>query len=124
MSDAVQITERHLGKIQIFLKPGDQIRGSSFLAHFKPKQLYRELINLAKQDGLMNASVYQTHSSFSIYEPIQNSHPELANATLAICIELIDEKPKLEAFCIKHAAYLQGKLVIFKAVEHWIIQQK
>lgn len=113
------IRERPLGKIQIYLKPRDQVKSQGLLARLQPKQLYRELVKYAKADGLLNASVYQTHSSYSLHEPVQMAHVELANHELALCVELIDEKDKLEAFCTKHAALLRGKLIVFKAVEFW-----
>lgn len=115
------IQERTLGKIQIYLKPKDRIKGSTFLQRLQPKQLYRELVRSAKEDGLLNASVYQTHSGFSLNDPVRMAHVELDNSDLALCVELIDEKQKLEAFCTKHAALLKGKLIIFKAVEFWEI---
>lgn len=113
------IQERTLGKIQIYLKPKDQVKAEGFFAKWQPKQLYRELVKYAKIDGLLNASVYQTHSSYSFGEPVRINHVELSNHDLAVCVELIDEKQKLEQFCIKHAALLRGKMIVFKAVEFW-----
>jgi PII-like signaling protein len=70
----------------------------------------------------MNASVYQTHSGYSLHGNISTHHAELDNADLSLCVELIDEKQKLEAFCIKHTALLRGKMIVYKAVEFWEIK--
>lgn len=117
-----EINEKSLGKIQIYLKPGDKVKKSGFLNRLNEKSLYRELIQYAKNDELMNASVYQTHSGYSLYGKVSTSHVELDNADLVFCIELIDEKNKLESFCKKHAELLKGKMIVFKAVEFWEIK--
>jgi len=118
-NNITQITERALGKLQIFIKPKDKLKSETLLERLRPKQVYCELVKNAKAEGLMNASVYQTHSGFSGNDKIWVAHPELDNADLTLCVELIDEKPNLEDFCRKNAALLRGRLIIFKPVEFW-----
>lgn len=113
-----------MGKLQIFIKPKDKLKSMSLMERLRPKQVYRELVKNAKAEGLMNASVYQTHSGFSLNAKIRVAHPELDNSDLAMCVELIDEKPKLEDFCRKNVALLKGRLIIFKAVEFWEINSE
>lgn len=115
------IIERALGKLQIYVKPKDKVEPTGLIHRLHSRQLYRELVKLAKDDQLMNASVYRTHHGYSMHGRIQASHVELENSELTMCIELVDEKPKLEAFCTKHAGLLQDKMIIFKAVEVWQI---
>lgn len=117
-----EIIEKSLGKMQIYLKPKDKIKKAGFMGLLNPKQLYRELVKYAKEDDLMNASVYQTHSGYSLHGKISTAHIELPNSDLTLCLELIDEKQKLEAFCQKHAELLTGKMIVFKAVEFWEIK--
>ncbi|MBF9252249.1 DUF190 domain-containing protein [Pontibacter sp. 172403-2] len=117
-----EIIERALGKLQIYIKPKDKLKGVSLMERLRPKQIYREIVKNAKAEGLMNASVYQTHSGFSLNDKIRVAHPELDNSDLALCVELIDEKPKLEAFCKNNAALLKGRMIVFKAVEFWDIK--
>ncbi len=117
-----EIIEKSLGKIQIYLKPKDKVKRTGFISRFTSKQLYREIIQYAKDDQLMNASVYQTHSGYSFYGKITTAHVELDNADLVLCVELIDEKYKLEAFCKKYVEFLKGKMIVFKAVEFWEIK--
>ena len=121
MSTNVQIEERSLGKIQIFIKPKDKVKSESLMQRLRPKQIYRELVKSAKDEGLLHASVYQSHSGFYLDQPVQVAHVELDNSDLALCVELIDKKQKLEAFCKKNADILNGKLIVYKAVEFWEI---
>ena len=93
------------------------------MQRLRPKQIYSELIKFAKEDKLLHASVYQTHSGFSLNGPIHTIHVELDNSDLSLCVELIDEKQNLEAFCIKHASILYGKMIVFKPVEFWNVKQ-
>jgi len=116
------IVEKALGKIQIYLKPKDKVTGTGLMNRLSPKQLYKEIVQYAKNDHLMNASVYQTHSGYSMHGKISTAHVEMDNADLVLCVELIDEKTKLEEFCIKHAELLKGKMIVFKAVEFWEIK--
>ncbi|GAC1313652.1 MAG: hypothetical protein NVSMB24_37190 [Mucilaginibacter sp.] len=118
----LKIIEKPFGKIKIYLKPKDKIKSTGFIGRLNSKQLYRELIQYAKDDTIMNAAVYQTHSGFSMHGKISTVHVELGNDDLVICVELIDEKLKLEEFCRKHAELLKGKMIVFKAVEFWEIK--
>jgi PII-like signaling protein len=86
-----------------------------------PKNTYRQIIVEAKKDGIMNASVFNTHFGYSNNGKIQQQSLETGNAGLTICIELIDTRPKLEAFFSKHKDMLKGKVVVFKEVEFWDI---
>jgi PII-like signaling protein len=116
------IIEQSLGKIQIYVKPKEKIQATGLLHSLRSRQLYRELVKYAKDDHLMNASVYQTHHGYSLHGKIASHHVELENESLSVCVELIDEKQKLEAFCAKHADLLRGKMIVFKAVEFWEIK--
>jgi len=117
-----EIVEKALGKLQIYLKPKDKLKSTGLMSRLNAKQLYKELVQYAKNDHLMNASVYQTHSGYSMHGKISTAHVEMDNSDLVLCVELIDEKVKLEDFCKKHAELLQGKLIVFKAVEFWEIK--
>ena len=110
-----------MGKIKIYLKPKDKIEGGSFMDKLKPKQIYRELVKAARDDGILSAAVYNTHSSFVLGDKIRTTHVELENNETALCLELIDGKEKLETFCKKHAKLLRDKMIVFKAVEYWEI---
>lgn len=119
-----EIIEKILGKLQIYLKPKDKVKRAGFMNRLTAKSLYKEVVQCAKNDQLMNASVYQTHSGYSMHGKITTAHVELDNADLVLCVELIDEKHKLEDFCKKHAELLKGKMIVFKAVEFWEVKHR
>ena len=116
------IVEQAYGKLQIYIRPKEKIQAENLVHRLQSRQLYRELVKLAKEDHLINASVYQTHHGYSLHGKISSHHVELANEDLCMCVELIDEKPKLEAFCIRHAELLRDKMIVFKPVEFWQIK--
>lgn len=116
------IIEQAFGKLQIYIKPKEKIRAENLMHRLRSRQLYREIVKYAKEDHLINASVYQTHHGYSLHGKISSHHVELANEELSMCIELIDEKEKLEAFCLKHAKLLRDKMIVFKPVEFWQIK--
>ncbi|TZF81720.1 DUF190 domain-containing protein [Pedobacter sp. BS3] len=120
--DKPVIIEKTLGKLQIYVKPMEKIQATGFIHRLKSRQLYRELVKYAKHDHLMNASVYQTHHGYSMHGKINTGNVELANQDLFVCVELIDEKQKLEAFCQKHAGLLKGRMLVFKPVEFWEVK--
>lgn len=116
------IVEQSLGKLQIYVEPRDKIEATGLMNRLRSRQLYRELVKYEKEEDLMSASVYQTQHGYSLRGKIRSSNVEVGNINLSLCVELIDEKHKLEAFCKKHAKVLKGKMIVFKAVEFWEIK--
>lgn len=116
------IIEQAFGKLQIYIQPKEKVQAENLMHRLRSRQLYREIVKYAKEDHLINASVYQTQHGYSLHGKISSRHVELANEELCMCVELIDEKEKLEAFCLKHAGLLKGKMIVFKPVEFWQIK--
>ncbi|MPS73023.1 MAG: hypothetical protein E2590_07690 [Chryseobacterium sp.] len=115
------IKKSSLGKLKIYIEPSHKVKDedASFFRKMFPKSAYRHIVMDAKRDKIMNASVYQTHSGYTRDGSVTNYQLEGDNSALAICIELIDEKEKLERFFQKHHDILKDKIVIFKEVEIW-----
>lgn len=118
----LKIVEKALGKLQIYIKPNEKVEATGLMHSLRSRQLYRELIKYAKEDHLMNASVYQTQHGYTMHGKISSKQVELGGHDLLLCVELIDEKAKLELFCQKHIALLKGKMLVFKPVEFWEIK--
>lgn len=118
-----KVKTHSMGKLRIYITPADKIRHGerSIFRRLFPKSAYVHIIQDAKSEGILNASVYNTHFGFSNGGRIQAFNIETDNSNLAMCIELIDKREKLEGFFIKHKNYLKGKVVIFKEVEFWDI---
>jgi len=84
-----------------------------------PKSAYLHIIAEAKKDGIMKASAFSTHTSYSNEDDIQRFSIEGDNSKLAMCVMLVDEKEKLKTFFHKHKDLLRFKIVIYKEVEFW-----
>ncbi len=108
-----------LGKLKIYLTTGETIKSEKLLHKLFPKNIYRQIIVEAKKEGIMNASVFPTHFGYSNNGKIQEQSLETGNSGLTICVELIDQREKLELFFTKHKDVLKGKVVIYKEVEFW-----
>ena len=114
-----QITSQEMGKIRIYLTPSQKTEAKGLWQKLNAKPLYRAIINAAKKDGLMNASAFMTHYGFSGGGKVQAAGAEMQNPNLSLCVEIIDLKDRLETFCRQHGRMLQGKIIIYKHVEHW-----
>lgn len=119
-----KIKTHSLGKLKIYITPSDKVKHPERSTWQKlfPKTAYIHIIQDAKEEGIMNASVYNTQFGFSNKGKIQAISVEGDNSKLTMCIELIDSREKLEHFFLKHKDHLKGKVVIFKEVEFWDVE--
>ncbi|GGC33835.1 hypothetical protein GCM10011386_27450 [Parapedobacter defluvii] len=119
-----KLKTRALGKIKIYLEPTHKLRHGerSLFRKLFPKSAYLHIISDAKKEGILKASVYQTHSGYSNQGPVQLFSAEGDHSKLTLCVELIDTREKLEAFFLKHTELLRSKVVIYKEVEFWEAQ--
>jgi PII-like signaling protein len=113
-----------LGKLKIYITPADKIRHEKRTAWQKlfPKSAYIHIVQDAKAEGILNATVYNAQIGFSNGEKIQSFNMEGDNSKLTMCVELVDKREKLESFFLKHKDYLKGKVVIYKEVEFWDVE--
>jgi H+/Cl- antiporter ClcA/PII-like signaling protein len=121
MLNGHKITVTEIGKVRIYLAPTEKVKVPGFWARLNAATVYREIIRMAKRDGILNASAYNTHHGFTNGGRVETRDPELGNARLTMCVELIDQKEKLEQFCRNHARLLENKVVIYKHVERWSV---
>jgi len=121
MNNTNNILVKEMGKLSIYITQSEKAAESSLLKKIKAKPLYREIIRAAKEDKIMAASAFNTHYGYSNHEKVQSKFAEGLDRHLALCIELIDSKSKLEAFCKSHVRLLAGKSIVFKPVEYWEI---
>ncbi|HEX5037453.1 MAG TPA: DUF190 domain-containing protein, partial [bacterium] len=120
MTHRHKVVPREIGQVRIYLTPKDR-RNVKGLKRFTTKPLYREIIAAAKKDGIPHAVAHRTHHGYSGRGDVQSEHPEYANPSLNLCVEMIGERDQLEKFCRKHGELLQGKVIVYKHVEHWDI---
>lgn len=119
-----KIRQHSLGKLEIYIAPAHKVQngGKSLFRKLFPKPTYMHLIQEAKKDGIINASAHSTHTSFTTDGKIISFSVEGDNSKLAMCIELVDKREKLEAFFLKHQDSLREKVVIYKNVEFWDVE--
>ena len=116
-----KVKSREIGMIRIYLKPGDRRQARGLKARLTTKPLYKELIETAKQDGLINAVAHHTHYGYSNHGEVEMANSEIRNPSLTMCVELVGPEAQLETFCRKHGDMLKNKVIIYKHVEHWEI---
>ncbi len=118
-----KIKTRKMGKLRIFLKSGETIKSEKLLYRLFPKNKYRKILDEAKNAGIMNAYIYHTHAAFENGGKVAHHTIEGDNSGLTVCLELVDEKEKLEIFFTAHKAMLKNKTVIYKEVEFWSFEE-
>lgn len=118
MSRSHKVVSREIGQVQIYIARGDARPGKGLRALF-PKPLYLELIDLAKTGGLLNATAHPTQYGFTNGAATQSNGGDIQNPQLNMCVELIDHRDKLEAFCSQHAELLRNRVLVYKHLEHW-----
>ena len=117
-----EISTQEMGKIRIYVTPREKTAAEGLWQKLNAKPLYRTLINAAKKDGLRNAAAFMTHYGFSNHGAVQAYGVEAPNPDLTLCVEIIDQKNKLEAFCREHGDLLKGKIIVYKHVEQWDVK--
>jgi len=115
-----KLAPKEIGMVRIYMKPREKapLNGKSL---FGGRPLYRELILAAKSSGIMNAVAHHTHFGYSNHGKTHDQGFEVPNPDLTMCVELIGQRDQLETFTRKHGAWLQGKVIIYKHIEHWDI---
>jgi H+/Cl- antiporter ClcA/PII-like signaling protein len=114
-----QVKSSEIGMIRIYLRPSDRRKVTGFKARLSVKALYKELIETAKHDGIINAVAHHTHYGFSNRGPLQDFNPEIQNSHLTVCVEMVGSTEQLETFCRRHGDLLKDKIVIYKPFERW-----
>jgi PII-like signaling protein len=119
-----KVKHHSLGKLEIYIAPAHKVlHGTrSLFRKIFPKSTYMYLIQEARKDGIINAAAHTTHTSFTTDGKVISFSVEGDNSKLAMCVELVDKREKLEAFFLKHQDSLREKVVIFKEVEFWDVQ--
>jgi len=114
-----KVKSREIGMIRIYLKPGDRRPTRGLKARLASRPLYKELIETAKEDGIINAVAHHTHYGYSNHGDVEATNPETGNPALTMCVELVGPEAQLETFCRKHGDMLKNKVIIYKHIEHW-----
>lgn len=116
-----RINSREIGQVRIYTTPGERRprAGSGLRKLLGGPPLFMELIQAAKQDGLLQATAHHTHHGYSGSGAVQSDGSEVPNPHMNLCVELIGPREQLELFCRKHGDLLRGKVIVYKHMEHW-----
>ncbi len=116
-----KVKHHSLGKLEIYIAPAHKVKQGtrSLFRKLFPTSMYVHLLQEARKDGIINAAAHSTHTSFTTDGKVITFSVEGDNSKLAMCVELVDEREKLEAFFLKHQDSLREKVVIYKEVEFW-----
>ena len=117
MDTAIKV--RKIGKMRIYLKAGETVKSGKALHRLFPKSKYKKILDEAKKSGIRNAHIFNTHAAYESGGEVHHTSIEADNSGLTVCIEMVDEKEKLELFFKTHKAMLRNKTVIYKEVELW-----
>ena len=118
MSHRHRVVSKEIGQLRIYLSQGERRPGKGLRGLFQ-RPLYRELIDLAKTEGIPNATSHLTYYGYSNHGKAQSDGVEAPNPNLNICVELVDQRVRLEHFCRKHADVLGHHVIVYKHLEHW-----
>lgn len=118
MSKKHRVVAKEIGQLRIYLPQGETRHGMGLWSLFG-RPLYRELIDLAKADGILNATSHVTQHGYSNNGSVQSSGVEVPNPHSSVYVELIDRRDRLEAFCRRHADQLKDRVIVYKHMEHW-----
>lgn len=90
--------------------------------NFLPRRsLAQRIIDLAKQDGILNATSHSTHYGFTGRGDIETIQPDNANGRLLMFVELVAERELLEKFACTYKVLLKEKVMVYKHVEQWAV---
>ncbi len=118
-----KIMPKEIGMVRIYLTPRERRKVPGLKGWLSSPPLYRELVNTAKTDGIINAVAHHTHYGYSKGGKIRGTDPEIGNPDLTMCVELIGQREQLELFCRRHGDMLTDKVVIYKHLEHWEVHR-
>jgi PII-like signaling protein len=113
------IKTKELGKLKVYMTRNDKITSEKLIGKLFPKNALNQIVQAAKNQGILTANVFHTYAGFTKNGNIHTRHQEYESGHLPVCLELIDEREKLEAFFKEHHAIFKGKVVVYKTVECW-----
>lgn len=117
MTEEIKITK--IGKLRIYLKTGEAIKSKTLLRKIFPQSKYRQIMQEAKNSHIMNAHVFHTLAAVQKGGDMAHHFIEGDTSGLTVCVELVDNKEKLQNFFKTHKELIIENTVIYKEVEFW-----
>lgn len=118
----VKINQKKIGKMRIYLKIGEKHQPKGFLKQLFAKNKYSKILDEAKKAHILNAHIFHTQAAYELGGNVHHYQTEGTNSKLIVCLELIDEREKLEKFFLSQKELLKNRTVTFKEIEYWTHQ--
>jgi PII-like signaling protein len=115
------VLRRHavVGELRIYFTQADKHTAPGLRSRPLPDPLAHALVDKAHAFGILQATTHTSGYGYVLSESVRARHLEVESGQLAQCMELLDERARLLAFCQQHQELLRGKVVIFRPVEQW-----
>ncbi len=118
-----RLESKEIGQLRIYMAQHEKKQVKSLRQRLFGRSLYKEIISVAKQAGILNATVHHTYYGYSGYGKIQAAGmSDIDNKSLNLYVELISPRSDLEQFVQNNGALLKGKVLVFKDMEHWDVK--
>ncbi len=121
MSPSPPLAARELGELRIYLTQADKHPRPGLRGRWFPLPLARVLVDRAHAFGILQATTHTSGYGYVLGGAVRARHLEIESGQLALCVELLDERARLQAFCQRHQALLRGKTLVFRPVEEWTL---
>jgi len=123
MTPTRYISSNEIGHLCIYLTTKDRMPPTKGWLSFLPRRsLAQHIINLAKRNGILNATSHSTHYGFTGGGEIETIQPDHGNGRLSMFVELVGEREKLEKFVCIHETLLKDKIIVYKHLEQWTVR--
>lgn len=116
------IVSKEIGHLCIYLARKDRMPSRGWLRLLPRRSLAQHIIDLAKRDGILNATSHSTHYGFTGRGDIETIQPDHANGRLVMFVELVAERVQLEQFACTYKELLKDKVMVYKHVDQWTLQ--
>jgi len=117
-------TVRALGELRIYLTQADKHAAPGLRGRLFPAPLAHALVDKAHAFGILQATTHTSGYGYALGGAVRARHLEVEAGQLALCVELLDERARLLAFCQQQQELLRGKVVVFRPVEQWNVDQR
>jgi PII-like signaling protein len=118
MEENRDIVSHQVGHLLIYLTRGEKKPQTGWKRFFS-RSLFQHIIDEAKRDGILNATAHSVHYGYTGRGKVQRDCPEGGSERLAILVELVSDREKLERFVQAQKALLKDKIIIFRPIEQW-----
>ena len=105
-----KVVSKEIGQLRIYMTPKEKRASTSLRKKLFGKSLYQEIIDAAKQAGILNATAHHTYYGYSGDGKIESAgRSEIPNMSLNLCVELLSPRKDLELFVRTHGDLLKDR---------------